>query len=159
MTSIQLLDDPLIEQVIAQAKASPRLRMNHNFHASPLDNPHRFLNVLVEGTYCAPHRHLHPPKCEALIALRGQVAILVFDDEGQVTATHRLGEGGVWGIDIQPGIWHTIVVLSPVAVCYEVKPGPWNPHNDKEFAPFGPPEGAPEVSAYLAGLIRKAIEA
>ena len=149
---IQLLDDPLIESVIARAKSHPRLRMNHNFHAAADDNPHRFLNVLVQGTYCPPHRHKTPPKSEAFVILRGQVGLLIFSEAGEVSEVHRLGENGVWGIDLEPGIWHTIVALSPVAVCYEVKPGPWDPSTDKEFAPWAPLEGASEASAYLAWL-------
>jgi hypothetical protein len=45
------------------------------------------------------------------------------------------------------------VALTPHAVCYEVKPGPWNPASDKEFAVWAPDEGRPEAAAYLAGLI------
>ena len=41
---VQLLTDSLIESLVEKAKHSPRLRMNHNFHAGPEDNPHRFLN-------------------------------------------------------------------------------------------------------------------
>ena len=57
------------------------------------------------------------------------------------------------GIDLRPGLWHSIAALTPVAVCYEVKPGPWDPATDKEFAPWAPEEGSDAASQYLATLL------
>ena len=56
-------------------------------------------------------------------------------------------------IDLPPGVWHTLAALSPHAVCYEVKPGPYLPANDKAFAPWAPREGEPGAPAYLASLL------
>jgi cupin fold WbuC family metalloprotein len=151
--TVQLLDSALLDELTARAQSSPRLRTNHNFHQSPQDNPHRFLNALARGTYCAPHRHVAPPKCEAFLALRGEVMVFVFDDAGQVQGRHLLGVGGLVGIDIPAGIWHSIAVISPSAVCYEVKPGPWDPRCDKEFAPWAPLEGDAAAAAYLNQLL------
>jgi hypothetical protein len=62
------------------------------------------------------------------------------------------------GIDIAPGIWHTLVVLSAHAVCYEVKPGPYSVKDDKGFAPWAPREGQPGVAEYLSKLEALATE-
>lgn len=150
---MQTIDAALFDEVAKKAAASPRRRMNHNFHSGPEDNPHRFLNVLLEGTYVRPHRHLEPPKSEAFLVLEGEAAVVCFDDEGRVTSSVRIGPAaGAIGIDLEPGIFHTVVALSPRAVCYEVKPGPWNPANDKDFASWAPREGTPEAAAYVAHL-------
>ena len=101
MSSLQLLDSALIASLIESARQSPRLRTNHNFHTSMDDNPHRFLNVMVRGTYIAPHRHRDPPKSETFIVLEGELAFFTFDDAGQVISTHILGRNAI-GIDIQP---------------------------------------------------------
>ena len=150
--NVQLVDIPLFESLIERAARSPRLRTNHNFHAGMEDNPHRFLNVMMRGTYIAPHRHLDPPKAEAFLVLRGQLAFFTFDDEGRIASRHVLG-GDAVGIDIQPGVWHTLAVLSPHVVCYEVKPGPYSASNDKDYAPWAPREGDPQVSGYLERLL------
>ena len=150
---IQLLDDSLLDQITARALAVPRLRTNHNFHRGADDNPHRFLNALAKGTYCPPHRHLEPPKCEAFLLLRGTVVIFVFNDAGRVIETYRLGSDGLLGVDIPPGVWHSIAVLSQSAVCYEVKPGPWDPTADKELAPWAPREGDSTAPEYLESLL------
>ena len=38
-----IIDGLLLDKVTAQAKASPRLRMNYNFHQSLDEKCHRFL--------------------------------------------------------------------------------------------------------------------
>lgn len=149
---VQLLDSGLMARLVEQARKSPRLRTNYNFHASMEENPHRFLNVMVKGTYFTPHRHLDPPKSEGFLVLKGEVALFTFDDGGRVTAKHVLGRDAL-GIDIQPGVWHTLVVLSDSAVCYEVKPGPYTAATDKEFAPWAPREGEPGAREYVERLL------
>jgi cupin fold WbuC family metalloprotein len=150
--AVQVLDSKLIRPLIERALRSPRLRTNHNFHSSMEDNPHRFLNVMARGTYIAPHRHLDPPKAESFLVLDGELAFFTFSDTGEVASTHILGRDPI-GIDIQPGVWHTLAVLAPYAVCYEVKPGPYSAANDKDFAPWAPREGDPGAVAYLDGLV------
>jgi cupin fold WbuC family metalloprotein len=151
-TDVQIVDRELFAKLIERARQSPRLRTNHNFHASMEDNPHRFLNVMVKGTYIAPHRHLDPPKAESFLVLEGEVAFFIFDDAGRVTRADVLG-GDPMGIDIAPGTWHTLAPVSPHAVCYEVKPGPYSATNDKDFAPWAPREGEPGTAEYLERLM------
>ena len=154
---VQLIDGALFEAVLRRARQSPRRRMNHNFHRTLEENPHRLLNVLLEGTYIAPHRHLHPPKAESFLVLAGRIAFFVFDDNGEVIQRHILGplEGdpAAVGIDLAPGVWHTLCAVTPHAVCHEVKPGPYAPADDKEFASWAPREGEDGVAEYLARLL------
>ena len=155
MPAIQLLDSALFESLLHRARQSPRLRVNHNFHARMEDNPHRFLNVMIQGTYIAPHRHLDPPKSESFLVLAGEIAFFTFDDAGRIASAHLLGRDAV-GIDLEPGVWHTMTPLTPHAICYEVKPGPYLAANDKDFAPWAPREGDPAVAAYLQALLTAA---
>jgi cupin fold WbuC family metalloprotein len=133
--------------------------MNHNFHVGPDDNPHRFLNVLLRGTYIRPHRHADPPKAESFLVLEGAAELILFDDAGRITERYQLGMeargGKTWGVDLAAGIWHTIVAVTDRVVCFEVKPGPWEPSSDKEFATWAPAEGASGAGAYLEGLMEK----
>jgi cupin fold WbuC family metalloprotein len=152
MEEVKLITSQLFEEVAERAGASARRRMNHNFHASAEDNPHRFLNVLLRGTYIRPHRHSAPPKSETFLVLEGAADVILFDDAGAITARHSLGTGGVWGVDLPPGVWHTILPRTDRVVCFEVKPGPWEPANDKEFAAWAPAEAAPNVADYLREL-------
>jgi len=152
MTEVKLISASLFDTVAALAETSPRLRMNHNFHSGPADNPHRFLNVLLRGTYIRPHRHLVPPKSESFLVLEGMADVILFDDQGAIAARYQLGaespKGRLWGVDISPGVWHTILARTRRVVCFEVKPGPWAAANDKEFATWAPGETDPDAAAY-----------
>lgn len=50
MRDIEVIDGQLLEDVSKQAKASPRLRMNYNFHQSLDDKSHRMLSAVELGT-------------------------------------------------------------------------------------------------------------
>ena len=156
MSEVRLITQSLFDEVADRASASPRLRMNYNFHSGPTDNPHRFLNVLLRGTYIQPHRHAYPPKPETFLVLEGAADVIVFDNKGSIETRHHLGtespDGRLWGIDIPAGIWHTILARSERAICFEVKPGPWEPASDKEFADWAPAEGDPAVAEYVRHL-------
>jgi cupin fold WbuC family metalloprotein len=151
---VKLITDALLDETAQRAAACPRLRMNFNFHSDDGDNPHRFLNAIRRHSYCTPHRHVTPPKAESFLILRGKLAFLLFDDAGTPSACYRLGENGLFGVDVSPGAWHTVVALSDVAICYEVKAGPYEPIADKDFAPWAPREGTAEAITYLTRLER-----
>ena len=152
--AVQLLDDALLDATLALAVQAPRGRINHNFHPDLASNPHRFLNAWTRGSYASPHRHLVVPKPESFIVLRGELALFVFDDEGNVQQHHVLGRSGLIGIDLAPGVWHTLAAVTATAICYEVKAGPYDAATDKEFAQWAPSEGAPDAPQYLQRLLR-----
>ena len=65
------IDNKLIDQVVANAKESPRLRMNYNFHPELTDPVQRLINALEPWTYIRPHKHT--TKEESFVLLRGTV--------------------------------------------------------------------------------------
>ena len=77
-----IIDNDLLDQVSAQAKASPRLRMNYNFHQSLEDKCHRMLNEVEPGTVVPIHRH--PTKDESFIILRSKVRVTTHNDDGAI---------------------------------------------------------------------------
>jgi cupin fold WbuC family metalloprotein len=79
---MKIIDKNLLDGVSAQAKASPRLRMNYNFHQSLDDKCHRFLNAVEPGTEVPIHRH--PTKDESFVLLRGKVRVTTHNDDGAV---------------------------------------------------------------------------
>jgi cupin fold WbuC family metalloprotein len=155
-SGIRFIDRPLMEGLLARAGRSPRRRVNFNFHATAAEDPNRFLNVMLEGTYVAPHQHAQVPKPELFLVLEGQVAVFTFTGGGKVESASVIGHGapgGRVGIDIAPAVWHTLAVLTPHAIVLEVKPGFYDPATDKQFAPWAPREGEPGAAEYLAGLV------
>jgi cupin fold WbuC family metalloprotein len=85
--------------------------------------------------------------------MRGRIAVVFFDNEGKITEYTYMGEKcEVKGIDISPGVWHTLISLEDT-VLFEVKEGPYKEDTDKEFAIWAPDEGSPESEKYLIHLI------
>ncbi|RHX92108.1 WbuC family cupin fold metalloprotein [Leptospira stimsonii] len=148
----QLITDSLFLEVLQKAGTSPRGRANHNFHDLS-EVYQRFLNVLTKNTYVQAHRHKSPPKPETFLVLRGSLGFILFNDDGSVLETHLLNaEGPTFGIDVAPGVYHTLVCLSDNAVCFEGKSGPYNPSTDKDFALWAPSEGESGWEEYLEKL-------
>jgi len=124
---MKLIDGQLLNEVSAQAKESPRLRMNYNFHQSLDDKCHRFLNAVEPGTMVEIHRH--PTKDESFVILRGRVRVNTYNDDGSVLDSVVLcAEEGKYGVDIPKGVWHNIESLEPGSVIFECKEGPFVPH-------------------------------
>lgn len=122
-----IIDKALLDKVSKQAKASPRLRMNYNFHQSLDDKCHRMLNALEPGTEVPIHRH--PTKDESFVVLRGKVRSTTYNDDGSVIESVVLSqEDGLFGVDIPKGVWHKLESLESGSVVFECKEGPFVPH-------------------------------
>lgn len=80
--TLMVIDRELLDKVSGQAKTSPRLRMNYNFHQSLDDKCHRFLNAVEPGTVVPIHRH--PTKDESFVILRGKVRVTTHNDDGSI---------------------------------------------------------------------------
>jgi len=153
MGKLQIIDDGMLDDVSAQARAAPRLRRNRNIHASEQEPCNRLLNALEPGTYFVPHLHEDSTKDETMVMLRGSVGLLVFDRDGNVVEKAILdAAGGNRAVTIPHGVWHSIVVLEPGTILFETKAGPYRPFKPHELAPWAPKEGTPEAPAYLAKL-------
>lgn len=125
-----IIDKVLLDEVTQQAKESPRLRMNYNFHQSLDEKCHRFLNAVEPGTKVPIHRH--PTKDESFVILRGKVRSTTYSDDGSVIDSVVLSqEDGVYGVDIPKGIWHKLESLEPNSVIFECKEGPFVEHEEE----------------------------
>ena len=147
------IDSALLNAISAQAEASPRRRKNHNFHADNAAPCHRLLNAIEADSYVAPHRHATADKDETILALRGKMGMVFFDESGNVTAQTLIEPSGpVMAVDIPHGVFHTVVALASGSVFFEAKAGPYQALTPEERAPWAPVEGAQESAAYLEKL-------
>lgn len=122
-----IIDKALLDKVSEQAKNSPRLRMNYNFHQSLDDKCHRMLNAIEPGSDIPIHRH--PDKDESFVVLRGKVRSTTYNDNGSVIESVVLcQEDGLYGVDIPKGVWHKLESLESGSVVFECKEGPFVPH-------------------------------
>lgn len=124
---MKIIDTELLDKVSSEAKASPRLRMNYNFHQSLEDKCHRFLNAVEPETKVEIHRH--PTKDESFVLLRGKVRVTTHNDDGSIIDDVVLcPEEGRYGVNIPKGVWHTIESLAENSIIFECKEGPFVEH-------------------------------
>ncbi|MDD3107844.1 MAG: WbuC family cupin fold metalloprotein [Alistipes sp.] len=151
---MELIDTLLLDQTTTQADASERHRMNHNFHRTVEDPVHRLLNAVEPESYIPVHRHLHPPKDEGLLVLRGRCVSYLFDARGAILRWEILDPlQGRFGVDIPAGEWHGVLSLERGTVLYEVKQGPFVPLSLEDRAPWSPdPQDLSEVMRFMQRL-------
>ena len=129
---MQRIDTNLLNEVTAQAKESPRLRMNHNFHDSLDAKAQRLLNALEPGTVLSVHRHPHT--AETYLLLRGKIRVMFYNDAKEETESTVLDPlEGHYGVHIPAGQWHTLEVLESGSVLFEVKYGPYMPLGEDDL--------------------------
>lgn len=120
-----IIDNRLLDEITAQAEASPRLRMNYNLHESLDSKAQRLLNVLLPGTPMPIHRHRHTS--ETYVVLRGRMYVVFYDDTACQIQRFLLDPTiGNYGVQIPKGQWHGIEVIEPTTI-FEVKDGPYTP--------------------------------
>lgn len=135
----QYIDVTLMDSVAVEARLSPRLRKNHNFHHLEDEPVNRLINVMHRGTYLPVHRHSRPDRSESCIVLRGRVGVTFYDDEGNLTDSRLVGPScDCVGYDIDAGVWHGLVVLEDDTVLFEVKQGPYAPISADNIASWSP---------------------
>jgi cupin fold WbuC family metalloprotein len=148
-----LISADLIERCVIASRQSPRRRMIQPLHKTSDAQLHRMLNAMQPGSYIQPHRHLFPPKAESVIVLQGAIYVFIFEGDGSIDAIHTVKAGSInLGIDSEPGVFHTFAAIEEDTVLFEVKPGPYNQADDKDFAPWTPAEGGQEAKEYLEQL-------
>jgi len=132
---MKLIDVALLDAVTEQAKDSPRLRMNHNFHENLNSKSQRLLNAMEPGTKLPVHRHRHTS--ETYILLRGGLRVLFYNENKELTYKVELNitEGKI-GINIPAGQWHTLEVLESGTVIFEVKDGPYTPIGEDDVMEY-----------------------
>ena len=136
-----IIDNILLDNLTAQAKESPRLRMNLGLRSSDGDSSQRMLNAIEPGSVVPVHRH--QKTSETVVVLRGCVVEEYYDDAGVLVESFVLGDchvadaprNGVLdfaprndvhvacALNIPAGQWHTLRALESGTVILEMKDG------------------------------------
>jgi cupin fold WbuC family metalloprotein len=127
-----LISTAILDDLTAQAKASPRLRMNLDLRNNPSDQSQRMLNALEPGTVMPIHRHRSTS--ETVVVLRGKVKWLYYNDQGELTDTILVEAGGdICGLSVPMGQWHSLECLESGSVILETKDGVWTALKDEDL--------------------------
>lgn len=136
---LKKIDTAFCEALSSQAVQQPRKRSHHNFHPSLDDAVSRLCIALARDSYVRPHIHRDLNQWELIIPLQGCARFLCFDDNGVVIETVTLSPlEAARGIECPANVWHTLVPVDKSVVILEVKPGPYQPTPEKDFADWSP---------------------
>ena len=124
-----IIDQRILDDLTARAKASPRLRMNLDLRNNPDDQSQRMLNAIEPGTILPIHRHR--VSSETVVCLRGHFEEYFYDADGKLTEVIDMVPGGTL-INIPAGQWHNLKSLESGTVLLECKDGKWEPLGPEE---------------------------
>lgn len=127
-----IIDKQILDDLSAQAKASPRLRMNMDLRNSPSDGSQRMLNALEPGTVMPIHRHR--ASSETVVIIRGKIQWVFYDDDGNETERVTLDANGeLRCLNVEKGRWHSLECLESGSVLFECKDGGYRPLGEGEI--------------------------
>lgn len=122
-----IFDQHVLDELTAQAKASPRFRMNLDLRNGADDNSQRMLNAIEPGSSLPIHRH--QKTSETVVCLRGRL-VWEFYDEMERICTERIElspNGQIVAMNVPAGQWHTVKALESGSVILEMKDGAYEP--------------------------------
>ena len=131
-----IIDQTILDELTAQAKASARLRQAYDLRNTPEDNSQRMLNALEPGTMMPIHRHL--ASSETVVLLRGKICWHFYDDNGIKTESVLLDANSeVRCLNVKKGRWHSLECLESGSVLFESKDGKYEPLKEEELLKVG----------------------
>lgn len=127
------IDTSLLDALTAQAKASPRLRMNFDLRNSPQDGSQRMLNAIEPGSRIPIHRHRK--SSETVVVIRGALREIFYDETGRnvIEVIDVKKDGDCFALNIPIDQWHSVESLKSGTVIMETKDGPYEPAKPEDF--------------------------
>lgn len=127
-----LIDNTFLNNLTAQAKSSPRLRMIYDLRDSPEDDSQRIINAIEPGSDVPIHRHVFTS--EDVIVLRGKAVEVFFDNDGKESERFLLVPGSDSpALHIPKGQYHTCRSLESGTVIIEFKNTRYNPETTEDY--------------------------
>ena len=145
------LDQTAMEHALEASRVNPRRRIMLPLNRSETEGVQRLVNFLQSDSFLRVHRHPMPECVECLAILQGRMGFLTFNDAGDILTENCLvaGDAASCMVDIDQGVWHTLVPLTDDIVLLEIKRGPYDAKTDKQFASWCPMPETPEAAVWL----------
>jgi cupin fold WbuC family metalloprotein len=123
-----------------------RLCLHHN-HS---DKVQEMVIAFCRDSYVRPHRHLN--KSESFHVIEGDLAVVFFNNEGNVINRIKMspcGNGQTFLYRLSSSLWHMVIPLSEFVVIHETTTGPFL-KEETENPTWGPVEAdADGIRAFL----------
>ena len=120
------INNDIIEQIIEEASQSQRHMarlLMHFDHEDPVQEM-----LIAMGRDCAVMPNRSPGRSESLQIVKGELLLIVFDDNGKVVSRVEMGPAGsdkVFLYRLSSTPWHTMIPLTKMFVVHETLQGPF----------------------------------
>ena len=150
---IVIFTDAMKHFLISCASQHPKKEARLCAHLTPDNHLHEMIIVHSKGNYIPPHKHLN--KIESFHLIEGQLAVVIFNDCGEVKQIIHLDSKKDFYYRLQESMFHTVVPLSEYVVFHEVTNGPFFLEEKRE-AKWAPKKNdLEEVNNYQRKLMKK----
>lgn len=126
------IDQKLLDELTAKAKANPRHRMHYDLRDSEEEMSMRMLNAIEPETVIPIHRHADTS--EDVIVLRGEAVEVLYDSQGhEVERYHMVAGSECVACHVPKGMYHTCKSLVSGTVIFEFKTGKYDPVSTEDL--------------------------
>jgi cupin fold WbuC family metalloprotein len=133
MSSVRFINKDIIEIgktdldiLKSEAQRSPLRRARICLHKNYDEQVHEMIIAFCFDSYVIPHRHVN--KIESFHIIDGKLAIIFFDEIGEVInkiIMAPLGSGFTFLYRLSSPLWHTVIPITEYVIIHETTAGPF----------------------------------
>ena len=147
------INNELIEQIVKEANQSQRHMARLLMHFDHEDPVQEMLIAMGRECMVVPNHSVG--RSESLQVFRGELLLVIFDDNGNVVKRIEMGPYGsdktfLYRLSSTP--WHTMIPLSKIVVVHEVIEGPF--FNSSDPLPDWVPDNTEDLKLFIDKLIK-----
>lgn len=146
---VVLIDTVDLEEMKRLALLNPRQRIRLCAHRSPADHLHEMFIVHTKECYVRPHKHIG--KAESMAILEGEVDVVLFHDDGDISEVIKMGDiasGKKFYYRMSDPINHMLLIRSEFLVFHEATEGPFL-REKTVFPEWAPEENSPGMQEFI----------
>ncbi len=109
--------------LVSTASNNARKQSRLCAHFDSSSSLHEMIIVHHKGNFIPPHKHLK--KVESFHMIRGELAVVIFSEDGKISHVIYLSEKKDVYYRLRENVFHTVVPLSEYVIFHEVTNGPF----------------------------------
>jgi cupin fold WbuC family metalloprotein len=146
------IERPALEALKKDAEKAVLRRARLCLHQSHDDKVQEMVIAFCRDSYVPPHRHLG--KSESFHVIEGELMVVFFDSEGNVTERLKMGaidSGLPFLYRLSSSIYHTVIPLTEWVIIHETAAGPFV--KEESFPTWAPGQDDAEgIKSFIASI-------
>lgn len=138
-----------LKKIAVEEERSVRICLHNSLEA----DLHNMLICQHINTYIRPHKHLS--KSETYHIIEGEIALFIFNDEGEVIERFDMSPQKKVLCRIERNYYHTLIPITKHVIFHESRPGPFLKENDSFFPPWSiSPDEKDKIAHFISTIIK-----